>query len=91
MARARGRVERRWKLAELPHVVECPVPGRGLRERHNHMHAWCKERCGNGRYATSSRHDRAPDGMPLEFLCFHFGDAATARAFASAFSLRRDP
>jgi hypothetical protein len=29
MARARGTIERRQKLADLPHILECPVPRSG--------------------------------------------------------------
>ena len=87
MASARGRIYRRRKLAELPFIVECPVPGGGLRERLDAMHAWAQRTCGNDRYATSSRRDRAGDGTPQDVLRVHFADEATARAFAAEFDL----
>lgn len=86
-ARARGSHYRRWKLAELTHIVECPIPGSGLRSRLDAMHAWCREHCGPNDCADSKHVDRAPGGMPQDVLLWHFRDAATARAFAAAFDL----
>jgi hypothetical protein len=91
MARARGSIEHRRKLAERPHVVECPAPGSGLGSRYDAMSAWCRERCGADGFVTSMRVDRAPDRTPLEILLVHFRDEATAGAFAQAFGLMRPP
>jgi len=78
---------RRFKVAELPHVVECPIPGSGLRSRLDAIR--CRKRCGLDAYAESRRADRAPYGKPMDVLLVHFGDEATARAFAAEFDLRR--
>jgi hypothetical protein len=91
MDRARGSIDRRRKLAERPHVVECPIPGGGLRGRLDGMQAWCGEHCGSDGFVTAKRVDRAPDGTPQDVLLIHFRDEATARAFAEAFGLPYRP
>jgi hypothetical protein len=87
MAQARGSMDRRRKLAERPHIVECPIPGGGLRGRLDGMQAWCREHCRADGFVTSSRVERAPDGTPQDVLLVHFRDDATARAFAIEFRL----
>jgi hypothetical protein len=87
MARSRGSNDRRRKLAQLPYVVECPIPGGGLRQRLDQMNAWAKRTCGNDGYATMSREDRSGPGTPQQILRMHFADEATARAFALEFGL----
>ena len=87
MARARGSIYQRRKLAELPFTVECPIPGGGLRRRLDDMGEWCRARCGADGFVTSNRVDRAADGMPQDVLRIHFRDEATAGAFAEAFGL----
>jgi hypothetical protein len=91
MARSRGSNDRRRKLAQLPYVVECPIPGGGLRERLDQMHAWAQRTYGNDGYATSSRRDRAPDGTSAEILRVHFADETTVQAFAREFALPCPP
>jgi hypothetical protein len=86
MAHARGSIYQRRKLAERPHVVECPIPGGGLREI-TAMQAWCHDRLGPDGFVTSSRVDRAPDGMPQDVLRVHFAAEQDAQAFALAFGL----
>ena len=91
MAKSRGRIERRRQLARVPFVVECRIPGGGLRERLDAMHAWVRARCGNDGYATSKRVERGPDGMPADGLRVHFADAADAKTFAREFDLVHQP
>jgi hypothetical protein len=91
MAKARGRIERRRFLEKLPFVVECPIPGSGLRQRLDDMHAWARRTCGNERYGTSSRVDRSNSYAPAAILRVHFADEETARAFADAFTLPYPP
>jgi hypothetical protein len=78
-------IERHRKLAELPYIVECLIPGGGLRGRLDAMQVWCREYCSSDGFVSSKRVDRAADGMPKDVLLIHFRDEAAARAFAETF------
>jgi hypothetical protein len=87
MAKARGSIEHRRRLAALPFTVECAIPPGGLMRRLDDMHARAQRACGNDRYATTTRTERRADRMPTEILRVHFADETTAQAFACEFRL----
>jgi hypothetical protein len=85
MSKPRGTAERNQKLARLRHVVEIPVPAEGLGEYLSSMHSWALKRCGPSGYLESTRTDRDGQTNAVEYMLFHFPDAAVARDFAAAF------
>lgn len=86
MSKPRGSIERRRKLAQLPHVVQIPIPPDGLGEHLNEMHEWARKRRGPGGYAESGRIERDKQKNMVEFALFHFPDAETARDFVARFA-----
>jgi hypothetical protein len=85
--RLKGQRTKRQIERDLPYFVEIFVPGNGLREKHEVMHACCNERVGNDGYATTSRHDRQ---TVRDYVKFHFRDPQTANAFRRTWQVRRD-
>jgi hypothetical protein len=85
MSKPRGTVERSQKLARLPHAVQIPVPPTGLGQPLSDMHAWALKRCGPGGYLDTERMERDRQSA-VEFVVFHFPDAAAARDFVTAFA-----
>ena len=87
MPKPLGDIERRKKLARLPHVVEIIIPPAGLGEALTAMHAWSLRRCGPAGYMDSARTDREQHDS-VEFVVFHFPSAEIMRDFAARFEKR---
>jgi hypothetical protein len=85
MSKPRGEIERSQKLTRLRYFVQIPVPAGGLGEHLSAMHSRALRRCGPGGYLDSGRIEQDPQKNPVEFVFFHFPDAAAARDFATAF------
>ena len=82
-----GTIERSKRLTQLRYLVQVQVPPEGLGARLGEMHAWALKRCGPGGYLDSGRTKRDRENKAVEFVLFHFPDAAAARDFAAACKL----
>jgi hypothetical protein len=91
VSRDRGFIPRRQRLRALPYIVEVPRPvGIGVWRALDDIEAWCRARCTNDGYATTSREEQT--SWPCRtFLRVHFRAEEDARAFAARFGVPYPP
>lgn len=66
-----------------PFRVDIEVPERGLGQRFNTMHEWCREHA--GAWAQHGHMERRKGQAPKDFARFYFATRDTAAAFHAAF------
>ena len=65
--------------ARFPYTVDIEVPDRGLGQRLNAMHDWCRET--GGEWAQHGYAIRNVGAKPRDFARFYFMDEGKAEAF----------